>query len=162
MEPGVSPTDRLLDKLGYVALAFLWIYTAISYSPLPATIPTHFNWKGEVDGYGSKELLWIIPVIVTIIVSIFSFIKKNPDVMNKYSYPKRELTPEEFERRVQLSTRLLRTMQLSISIVFNIITFEIVRAVSNRKSDMSFYTIPGLIIMMMIPVGIYIYKMNRK
>jgi len=162
MELPASPTDKLLDKLSYAALGFLWIYTAVNYSHLPATIPIHFNLKGEMDGYGSKELLWILPVVVMLVVSLLSFIKKHPDVMNKYSYPKRELTPEEFEKHVRLTTRLLRTMQLVIAIAFNLITFEIIRSVNNGKSDMPPYTIPAFIIIMLLPTLIFIYKMNRK
>ena len=38
--------------------AVVWI--ALRYGKLPDEIPTHFDYRGNVDGYGSKNTVWII------------------------------------------------------------------------------------------------------
>ena len=48
-----------LPLLCIVVLPFL--YLAYIYADLPATVPTHWNAAGEIDDWGSKEILWIIP-----------------------------------------------------------------------------------------------------
>lgn len=42
-----------------VLLPFL--YLGYLYANLPDTVPTHWNVHGEIDGWGSKSVLWIIP-----------------------------------------------------------------------------------------------------
>lgn len=39
------------------------VYVAVRYAQLPAKIPSHYNFYGEIDGYGSRGTLWITPVI---------------------------------------------------------------------------------------------------
>ena len=39
------------------------VYVAVRYAQLPAEIPSHYNFYGEIDGYGSRGTLWITPVI---------------------------------------------------------------------------------------------------
>lgn len=38
-----------------------FIYLGYLYANLPETVPTHWNAHGEIDGWGSKSILWIIP-----------------------------------------------------------------------------------------------------
>lgn len=44
-----------------VALPFL--YLGYIYTDLPETVPTHWNGNGEIDDWGSKRTLWIIPFL---------------------------------------------------------------------------------------------------
>lgn len=39
------------------------VYVAVRYAQLPAEIPSHYNFYGEIDGYGSRGTLWIMPII---------------------------------------------------------------------------------------------------
>jgi uncharacterized membrane protein len=49
-----------------------FIYLFTFYSSLPDTIPTHFNIKGEADGFGSKSMAFFGPVFIGI-VSLFTY-----------------------------------------------------------------------------------------
>lgn len=44
-----------------VILPFL--YLGYLYADLPNTVPTHWNIKGQIDDWGSKTMLWIIPFV---------------------------------------------------------------------------------------------------
>ncbi|MEP0265901.1 SdpI family protein [Dokdonia sp.] len=48
-----------LPLLIIVLLPFL--YLGYLYADLPETVPTHWNMRGEIDDWGSKSMLWIIP-----------------------------------------------------------------------------------------------------
>jgi uncharacterized membrane protein len=39
-------------------LTIPFVYVAIIYPSLPATIPTHFNIEGKADGFGNKNDIW--------------------------------------------------------------------------------------------------------
>ncbi len=48
-----------------VLLPFL--YLGYLYANLPDTVPTHWNAHGEIDGWGSKSTLWIIPFVTSLL-----------------------------------------------------------------------------------------------
>jgi uncharacterized membrane protein len=55
-------TPNLLIAL--VLLAIPFGYAAYIYPSLPTTIPTHFNYKGEADGFGGKDSIFLGPGIL--------------------------------------------------------------------------------------------------
>lgn len=63
-------TPNLIIALALIAIPFA--YAAYVYPSLPATIPTHFNYKGEADGFGGKDSIFLGPGILGV-VSLFTF-----------------------------------------------------------------------------------------
>ena len=63
-------TPNLLIAL--VLLAIPFGYAAYIYDSLPATIPIHFNYKGEADGFGGKDSIFLGPGILGA-VGLFTF-----------------------------------------------------------------------------------------
>lgn len=53
-------TAILLVVLSFAYLAFLW-------QGLPEQVPIHWNAKGEIDQYGSKETLILLPVLLPLL-----------------------------------------------------------------------------------------------
>ena len=51
--------NRLLDIIGIALLIMLIVTTFIYWGKAPDMVPTHFNFKGEIDAYGSKNTLFI-------------------------------------------------------------------------------------------------------
>lgn len=53
------------------ALAF----SAIVYPRLPAVVPSHWDWKGEVDGHGSKnQVAFLLPVCMVGLLGLFQLL----------------------------------------------------------------------------------------
>jgi uncharacterized membrane protein len=154
----LTQTDLLLDRLAWAGLLFLWIFSIASYSSLPSIIPTHFNIKGDVDGYGSKITIWLIPSIVTIIVAGFTVLNKYPHIFN-YLKP---ITPENAERQYALATRLLRFLKLIVVIIFSFIAIATILNVNKQKAGVGIWVLPALLAFIFIPIIIYFYKANKK
>ena len=62
----------------YWLIALVLIVASIAmpawfYPGLPDRIPTHWNFKGEVDGYGGKWTLFIFPVMMVFMLLLFYF-----------------------------------------------------------------------------------------
>ena len=78
-----------LPVLALVALPF--IYLAFLWNQLPDSVPLHWNASGEIDRYGSKSTLLILPMLLPLFVySLFLIIprldpkKKIEQMGNKY------------------------------------------------------------------------------
>ncbi|MHA7829659.1 MAG: SdpI family protein [Flagellimonas sp.] len=55
-----------LPLIGIVLLPFL--YLAYVWNQLPAQVPLHYNIKGEVDRYGDKSELILIPIMTSLLI----------------------------------------------------------------------------------------------
>jgi uncharacterized membrane protein len=70
-----------LPLIGIVLLPF--IYLAYIWNQLPEKVPMHWNIKGEVDRYGEKIELIIIPILLPLLVYIIFLIVPKIDPKNK-------------------------------------------------------------------------------
>ncbi|GAA4962118.1 SdpI family protein [Algibacter aquimarinus] len=68
-----------------------FFYLAYIWSGLPETVPTHWNYKGEIDGWGKKSSLilitFLLPALTYIIFTVVPFIdpkKKIKGMGNKF------------------------------------------------------------------------------
>ena len=97
-------TDRILDAATFTILFTMWALVVTSFNSLPDTIPVHFNYKGEIDRYGSKGTLFILPVITSILTISMYYLNKVPHLFNYMV----EITEENAERHYRRATRVLR------------------------------------------------------
>ncbi len=70
-----------LPLIGIVLLPF--IYLAYLWNQLPKKVPLHWNIKGEVDRYGDKIELILIPILLPLLVYIIFLIAPKIDPKNK-------------------------------------------------------------------------------
>ena len=97
------------------------ILIIVSYEGLPETIPSHFNIKGEVDGYGDKSTIFI-PLVIQLVVSILLlWIGNHPE---KHNYLV-AITDENRAEQYRLSSRLIKKLNFIIGLVFITITYSI-------------------------------------
>lgn len=70
-----------LPLIGLVLLPF--IYLAYIWKELPQKVPIHWNIDGEIDGYGQKLELLVIPIILPLLTYIIFVIAPKIDPKNK-------------------------------------------------------------------------------
>lgn len=63
---------RALEIISWLILAVSFLIAVFGLFTLPDTIATHFNIRGEADGYGSPAELFLIPVFMGISLLIIS------------------------------------------------------------------------------------------
>lgn len=69
---------NLKKELPLLAIVLLpFIYLAYVWNDLPNKVPLHWNIKGEIDRYGDKSELILIPILLPLLVyAIFSVVPK--------------------------------------------------------------------------------------
>ncbi|NIK91730.1 DUF1648 domain-containing protein [Mangrovimonas sp. CR14] len=70
-----------LPLIGIILLPFL--YLAYVWPDLPQRVPMHYNIKGEIDRYGDKSELLIIPFIMPVLIYIIFLVVPKIDPKNK-------------------------------------------------------------------------------
>lgn len=107
-------TDRLIEIIGWGVLLVIWVLVISTYSNLPDTIPVHYNALGEVDGYGAKSEIWILPVVGSIVYIGITVLNKFPHIFNYLT----KITDENALLQYTLATKLLRYLKLFIVFLF--------------------------------------------
>lgn len=138
--------DVIVDRKNWALLIAFWIYILFSYNSLPESIPTHYNFKGKIDAYGSKKMLFLLPIIASIISLAFHFLVKVPHVFNYIV----SITEQNAKIQYQLANRMLRVLRLFITIIFFSLSFT-------TTHHIAFWLVPVLITALFLSIGVYLY-----
>jgi uncharacterized membrane protein len=150
----ITSLDKILEVAGWLALAVLWGYTLNNYSHLPETIPTHFNALGEVDSYGGKATILILPILGTVLIIGMSVLNKFPHVFN---FPVK-ITPENASKQYTMATRMIRYLKFAIALIFIMIQWAVMSAVNGGTGGPGIWLLPLTLAILFIPLGYFIYK----
>ena len=152
-----SPTDKKLMKVGWGIVLLNAMVILLFYFDLPKTIPTHFNWQGEVDGYGHKFSLWLIPFFSALMYMGLSLMitKMKPYQIN---YPVK-VTEKNAPKLYALAIRMVVVMNLCFVIAFLLTTVIILLQVKEVVDTVDVQLLIGLWVANGLVPFYYIYKM---
>lgn len=145
----LTTTDKLLEWIGWAAVAMLWAQAIVYYTTLPTIIPIHYNMAGEVDSLGNKGLLFLLPSIATILLIALTALNTIPHAFN---YPK-AITADNARAQYANATRLLRYLKLAIAIVFLLISFETNRVSTEQTGGLGIWFLPVVLVCILAPVA---------
>lgn len=120
----IKPNDfnQKLILAGWFLVALNFILVLSFYSVLPETIPTHFNLKGEADGFGNKSTLWILPIFNLVMYFGMTMLATKMKPWN-FNYPTK-VTQENAPKLYAMSIRMLTWLNLGIALIFLVISLH--------------------------------------
>lgn len=66
---------KALRIAAFLTLLAVWALVLWLYPKLPDTIPTHFDLKGNPDDYGSKQTIFTLPAVASLLWALLRFVK---------------------------------------------------------------------------------------
>jgi uncharacterized membrane protein len=153
----LSFADRLMEYAGWLLLLALWVFTLINYSGLPRIIPTHFNVAGQPDSYGSRLTILSLPLIGTFVYVGLTILNNYPHIFN-YAVT---ITPENALRQYTIATKMIRSLKLSIIIIFSMMTFFVFRSATERSGGLGVWFLPFTLGILFIPLLYFLYLSVR-
>lgn len=157
--PPPNPKNRILDFVGWLIALLHLAVVGHYYTELPDIIPTHYNLKGEVDGYGSKTMLWFLPILgLALYIGLYTLIKKIKPWNHNYPL---KVTETNAEQLYAMSTSMLYWINVSVALLFFVISITIIlKATSNGKNSFN-WLLPTLIAIVTLLPFLFIYKMRK-
>ena len=150
--------DSMLDLISLSGLLLIWVFTVIQFSKLPTRIPIHFNFKGEIDNYGNSVIIFLVPVIVSMVFTGLTILNRYPHL---FKYPS-EITADNALNEYTKATRLIRIIKLFIVGLFGLITLDIVQSAKVGSTQCPWWLIPVFILTMLLTLLITFYKSTKK
>lgn len=149
-----SKLEKVLDVTGIILFGGAIFYLIINWGNIPAKVPAHFNGIGEVDRWGSKYELLILPIIGLFLFVIMSLLEKAPHMHN---YPQR-LTEANVDQFYLHSRKLVNAIKNICFIMFAYLIVQIVRVSLGVIESIGLWFVPILLIAIFGVIAIGIYK----
>lgn len=153
-----TKSEWLMDIIGYIALAIMLAVLFVNWSELPNEIPAHFDGSGNVNRWGSKWELLILPGIGIAMHIFLMILEKFPETHN---YPARfnETNAEVFYRN---SRQTLNYMRNIINILFAYIVYRIMMIALEEATTIGwpFFVILAALFAVLIWKMVKIYKIK--
>lgn len=150
-----TASDRTIAAMGWLILAGMWMVPALAYASLPAQIPMHYNASNEVDGYGSKAGIFLLPAIGTFVFALLALVKRHTDKLN---YPV-AITAGNAAVQYHLAWRVLTVLQATATVVFCCIELQTVSPAFHGA--MGAWILPISVALIIAPVTYLIVKSIR-
>ncbi|MGE7842995.1 DUF1648 domain-containing protein [Lysinibacillus sp. NPDC093712] len=140
--------EKFLDIIGGGIFIVSIIFIISQWSTLPEEIPAHFNGAGEVDRWGSKIELFILPGIGIFLWIFLGLLEKVPYMHN---YPAR-LNESNVEAFYLNSRKILNEIKNLCLILFAVISCEIVLVALGKVDGLGWWFLPVVLIGTGIPI----------
>lgn len=139
---------RTLPLAG-VILGFVLV--AANYTSLPDSIPMHFNARGEVDDYGPKLLLWILPALN---LGLFVLVGWAATTDFKwFNYPV-TITEENAAEQHRIGLWSMALIRVITCLMLAYIVFAIVQSAVAEESRLNMAVLSGFLIALFGSIGL--------
>ncbi|ULQ58088.1 DUF1648 domain-containing protein [Flavihumibacter rivuli] len=139
---------KIINQASIIIVVAIWLLAAGFFRHLPADVPIHFNWQGAPDHVGSKKLIFILPVLATLLNLLLGYLARHPELHN---YPVK-ITKANSASWYERSAWLLFIVRLIVSAIFLVLTLIVIVSALRCQSDKLFYLLTALVLA--IPAGI--------
>ncbi|MBV6647233.1 MAG: DUF1648 domain-containing protein [Cyclobacteriaceae bacterium] len=111
IRPVMSFLDWALEIVGALLLAATWYLLLTNYTALSDQVPIHYDFWGNPNIYGDKELVWLVPILLTAMYIGIYFLHKIPHLLN-YPIP---VTKTNAAQLYKINLRTLRALRVLIA-----------------------------------------------
>lgn len=154
----LSRIDKWLELIGWISLVGIWVYTLMNYSKLPDQIPIHFNLAGEADRFGNSIGILLLPLVATVLFIGMGIVNKYP---HKFNYPT-IITPHNAVYQYTIATRMIRSLKLSIVLIFGLIVYETIKYTQGDIDGLGTWSLPLILILIFAPVVYFLVLGARR
>lgn len=151
-----NPMEEGIHRsLPLAAMILAFAMVALYYGDLPDRIPIHWNGRGEIDGYGDKIMVWILPAINLGLFWFMGLISKSGYQWFNYPVKVTEGNAAEQHRIALATVAVTRTI---CCLLFAYITYAMVRS---AVTDTNVFSMPVMVAFLLALFGAIIYYTRR-
>ena len=154
-----SKKDKKLIVIGWLFISINFVLVLLFYFDLPETIPTHFNFKGEPDGYGNKSYIWSLPILNLVLYFGLNLVATKLKPW-QYNYPV-TVTNENASKLYSMGIQLIIWLNLAIAILITFISLHTLLLAKGIIVPNLKWVTPVLTAVITITPFLYIYKMFK-
>lgn len=145
--------EKLLDSITAIIYLAGIVYTFAIWSQLPDQVPAHYNAAGDVNRWGSKWELILLPVIAALLAVFMSFLEKHPEWHN---YMK--LNENNIEFQYKNSRMLLNVLKNECVLLFVFLTYSTEQVALGNIDSLGIVFLPVFLIIIFGSMAFFIVR----
>jgi hypothetical protein len=142
----------------WAAVALHAVVVGYHWPLLPAEVPQHFDARGEVDAWGPRALLLLLPGLALLLVGGLSWMSRYPHLFN-YPWP---ITAGNAHAQYRLAKTLVATIKTIVAWLLCLVSLEICRLALGRPALLGAYFLPLGLGPMFVLIGWYFLHAYRE
>jgi hypothetical protein len=147
----------LREALTLVGLLAPIAFLAAHWTAIPAIVPIHYGLNGQPNRFGSRDTLWLLPAIATLLYGFLHFIARFPHLFN---LPVAATDPRRPHVEA-MALDLLGWMRLEIAWLFGFLTWSSVVTARHIGTGLPVWFTPFFVIVTLSTVGIFIQRSRK-
>lgn len=153
------PLHPRFDLLAVTCQISMIVLVTMSYSQLPEIIPIHFNSAGEADGFGSKYIIWLLPLLGGFMYLLLGY-ASSERLAKPSQGPWATMRPKKgMEQAVRKNTiEMLGFLRAAILFVFAYITWASIATAEGRMDGLGGSFTWIFFLGLFVPLAYYIWQ----
>lgn len=147
---------KAFDVLVIALFAAALVYLLVQWNQLPDRIPAHFGANGEVDRYGSRIELLLLPVIGVVMWAGLWILEKYPHTYNYLN-----LRPDNVEIQYRYGVLFMNVIKNLSTLLFVFLLWQSVDIALARIGSLNMPILITILALLFISMGVYIYKVLK-
>lgn len=149
-----SNVETVLDMISLLVIVGMIALVAYEWHDMAERIPIHFNGKGEIDGWGNKISLILLPIIAAIVYSGLTLLSKVPHV---YNYPS-QITTENARGQYQNARLFINCLKTVIILIFGYLEWAVIQSAKKGIADLNLWILGFLLLMLIGTIIFFIVR----
>lgn len=149
--------EWIWDSMGFLTFLGSIVFLLLLWNDIPDKVPGHYNAMGDVDRWGGKWEIFLLPAIGATILIGLGVLEKFPQV---YNYPQR-LNERNAHCFYLNSRKLLNRLKNICQIIFAFILYESVSVALGWGHGFGVWFLPIIIFGTCIPIVLALIKQSK-
>ncbi|WP_147534414.1 DUF1648 domain-containing protein [Bacillus marasmi] len=151
-----TPLQKLSTIVSFLLLIGCIVYIIIEWPTLPDKFPGHFNAAGEVDRWGSKTEVWLLPTIGFLLWLPLTILEKYPHIYNYINF-----IEQNAEIQYKYARSLLSFMKFFIAFSFCYISVQSIQIAKGSEFGLGVWELPIFFGAIFGSIAVYLFKVIR-
>jgi uncharacterized membrane protein len=146
------PAHNIETIVSLLSLVGVVVYLILTWHTIPDKIPAHYNLAGEVNRWGSKSELIVLPIMSWLIFGLITLIERYPSVWNTGV----RITKENREQVYRLLKNLIAVVK-----IFVLLMFSSISVISSLGLSLPMWYILGFLVLLFGTIAYFIVRITR-
>ncbi|PIC96264.1 hypothetical protein CSV69_07225 [Sporosarcina sp. P26b] len=144
---------KVFDVLVIALFAAALVYLLLQWSQLPERIPAHFGADGEVDRYGTRMELLLLPIIGIVMWVGMGILEKYPHMYNYIN-----LRPDNIEIHYRYGVLFMNVIKNISTLLFVFLIWQMTDIALAKIATLNMPIFIMILVLLFGSMGIYFYK----
>ncbi|MFJ7745616.1 DUF1648 domain-containing protein [Peribacillus sp. NPDC097295] len=149
--------EKMMDIVSLLLIIINFIYLISVWNTLPEQVPIHFNGKGEVDGWGGRVVIWLLPTISLFLWFGLTIMERVPHLFN---YPI-EITEKNAVFQYKNARMMSLFLKVEIILILLYTSWESVHVAMGYEGGLGRAELPILLILILGSIAFFVIRSVR-